>query len=59
MWSWWKQVFGFDFSVLEMLGTGTLEALGGHAATGIVKSVGGEDGENLSSEHEFRISFIT
>jgi acyl carrier protein len=30
--TWWKQTFGFDISVLEMLGMGTLEALGKHAA---------------------------
>jgi aryl carrier-like protein len=30
--AWWKQTFGFDVSVLEMLGMGTLEALGKHAA---------------------------
>lgn len=29
--AWWKQTFGFDVSVLEMLGMGTLEALGKHA----------------------------
>ena len=36
--SWWKSVFEFDISVLEMLGLGTLEALGQHAATGLMKS---------------------
>ena len=34
---WWRQVFGFDISVLEMLGIGTLEALGQHAAQGLLK----------------------
>jgi aryl carrier-like protein len=33
--AWWKQVFGFDTSVLEMLGMATLEALGQHAAKGL------------------------
>lgn len=30
--AWWRQAFGFDISVLEILGMGTLEALGEHAA---------------------------
>ena len=30
--AWWKQAFGFDVSVLEMLGMGDLEALGGHVS---------------------------
>lgn len=30
--AWWKQAFGFDISVLEMLGMGNLEALGRHAS---------------------------
>ena len=34
--SWWKQAFGFDISVLEMRGIGTLEALGQHAAKGLI-----------------------
>ncbi|CAG8955553.1 hypothetical protein HYFRA_00009507 [Hymenoscyphus fraxineus] len=34
---WWRQVFGFDISVLEMLGTGTLDALGKFAAKGLAK----------------------
>ena len=33
--SWWKQVLKFDISVLEMLGMGSLEALGQHAAEGL------------------------
>ena len=33
--SWWKQTFGLDISVLEMLGMGTLEVLGKHAAEGL------------------------
>ncbi|KAI1098293.1 putative polyketide synthase [Jackrogersella minutella] len=39
---WWKVSFGFEVSLLEMLGMGTLEALGRHAATGLYKSLGGE-----------------
>ncbi|APA16269.1 hypothetical protein sscle_16g110390 [Sclerotinia sclerotiorum 1980 UF-70] len=30
--AWWKQAFGFGISVLEMLGMGNLEALGGHVS---------------------------
>lgn len=37
---WWKQVFGFDISVLEMLGMGTLEVLGKFAASGLLKHWG-------------------
>ncbi|KAF1843632.1 polyketide synthase [Cucurbitaria berberidis CBS 394.84] len=37
---WWKQVFGFDISVLEMLGMGTLEQLGKLAASGLLKQWG-------------------
>ncbi len=40
---WWKQVFGFDVSVLEMLAMGTLEALGMHAADGLLKHFHGND----------------
>ena len=36
--AWWKQVFGFDISVLEMLGMGTLEALGQHAIDGLTQA---------------------
>jgi hypothetical protein len=32
---WWKSVFGFDISVLEMMGMGSLEDLGAHAAKGM------------------------
>ena len=35
--SWWKQAFGYDIGVLEMLGMGTLEALGRHAAEGLMQ----------------------
>jgi aryl carrier-like protein len=34
--AWWKLTFGFDVSVLEMLGMGTLEALGKRAAEGLL-----------------------
>ena len=37
--SWWKQSFGFDIGVLEMLGMGTLEALGRHAADGLMQVI--------------------
>ncbi|KAI4159927.1 MAG: hypothetical protein LQ342_006143 [Letrouitia transgressa] len=29
--TWWRQTFGFDISVLQLLGLGTLEGLGQHA----------------------------
>lgn len=38
-------MFGFDISVLEMLGMGTLEALGKHAAEGLLSLVQGEGKE--------------
>lgn len=41
--TWWKQTFGFDISVLEMLGMGDLEVLGSHAAERLVQIVE-EDG---------------
>ncbi|OJI87738.1 hypothetical protein ASPTUDRAFT_61784 [Aspergillus tubingensis CBS 134.48] len=34
---WWKLVFGFDISVLEMMGMGSLNALGAHAAKGMLR----------------------
>ncbi|KAJ3494818.1 hypothetical protein NLG97_g3829 [Lecanicillium saksenae] len=34
---WWKGTFGFEISLLDMLGMGTLELLGKHAATNILK----------------------
>lgn len=34
--AWWKQMFGLDISVLEMLSMGTLEALGKQAAGGLL-----------------------
>lgn len=42
--AWWKQTFGFGISVLEMLGKGTLEALGQHAAEGLIQSVSAGQG---------------
>ena len=42
--AWWKQAFGFDISVLEMLGMGTLEALGQHAVEGLIKVASVERG---------------
>jgi NAD(P)-dependent dehydrogenase (short-subunit alcohol dehydrogenase family)/aryl carrier-like protein len=41
--SWWRQAFGFDISVLELLGMGNLDGLGRHAAEGVLKT--------LSEEH--------
>ncbi|KAI1209352.1 fatty acid synthase S-acetyltransferase [Annulohypoxylon truncatum] len=35
--TWWKQVFAFDISVLEMLGMGSLDALGQHAVEGLLR----------------------
>ncbi|KAL9019704.1 MAG: hypothetical protein Q9185_003042 [Variospora sp. 1 TL-2023] len=37
--NWWKQVFGFKISVLEMLGMGSLEAVGEYAVEGLLKMV--------------------
>ena len=42
--AWWKQVFSFDISVLEMLGMGSLDALGQHAADRLLR-IATEDGE--------------
>ncbi|KAL8728510.1 MAG: hypothetical protein Q9166_005332 [cf. Caloplaca sp. 2 TL-2023] len=42
--NWWKQVFGFKISVLEMLGMGSLKALGEHAVEGLLKTVAAERG---------------
>jgi aryl carrier-like protein len=41
--SWWRQAFGFGISVLELLGMGSLDGLGKHAAEGVQKT--------LSEEH--------
>ncbi|KAI0172149.1 fatty acid synthase S-acetyltransferase [Hypoxylon sp. FL1284] len=47
--AWWKQVFSFDISVLEMLGMGSLDALGQHAAEGLLTVMAG-DGEKKGTE---------
>ncbi|PPJ57411.1 hypothetical protein CBER1_01404 [Cercospora berteroae] len=39
--NWWKQTFGFDISVLQLLGMGTLESLGKAAAEGMEKALNG------------------
>lgn len=36
--AWWQQMFGFDIGVLEMLGMGTLEALGQHAVDRLIEA---------------------
>ncbi|KAF4976126.1 hypothetical protein FZEAL_7145 [Fusarium zealandicum] len=38
--SWWRQAFGSDISVLELLGMGNLDGLGRHAADGLLKVFG-------------------
>ncbi|KAJ8062604.1 hypothetical protein OCU04_009128 [Sclerotinia nivalis] len=43
--AWWKQAFGFDISVLEMLGMGNLEALGGHVSERLLQIIA-EDSKN-------------
>ncbi|WYZ46092.1 hypothetical protein EsH8_IX_000317 [Colletotrichum jinshuiense] len=54
--SWWKGEFGFDISVLEMLGMGSLLALGNRAVSGLKESLGeasvenGENGEKHDTE---------
>jgi len=45
---WWKQYFGFDISVLEMLGMGTFEGLAQHAANGLLAKYV----EEPSTDHE-------
>jgi NADP-dependent 3-hydroxy acid dehydrogenase YdfG len=42
--SWWKGVFGFDISVLEMLGMGSVLALGERAVEGLLARVEAESG---------------
>lgn len=39
---WWKQAFGLDISVLEIMASGTLEELGKVAAEGVRKKLTGE-----------------
>jgi len=38
--NWWRQAFGFDITVLELLGMGNLELLGKHAAEGLERVLG-------------------
>ena len=33
---WWKLTFGFEISTLDMLGLGTLEAMGRRIAEGLI-----------------------
>lgn len=42
--TWWKQAFGFNISVLEILGMGSLEALGQYAAEGLKQAALAERG---------------
>ncbi|KAH0434137.1 KR domain-containing protein [Colletotrichum camelliae] len=58
--SWWKGIFGFDISVLEMLGMGSLLALGERAANGLKEiQIGSnqeiEGGEKHSTEDYLRL----
>ncbi|KAI0889325.1 fatty acid synthase S-acetyltransferase [Annulohypoxylon maeteangense] len=46
--AWWKQVFSFDISVLEMLGMGSLDALGQHAAEGLLRVLAENDDQKGS-----------
>jgi aryl carrier-like protein len=46
--AWWKQVFFFDISVLEMLGMGSLDALGQHAAENLLRIATEESEKNGS-----------
>ena len=36
--NWWRQTFGMDISVLQLLGFGTLEELGRQAVIGMSKA---------------------
>ena len=47
--AWWKQVFSFDISVLEMLGMGSLDALGKHVAESLLR-IAMEENEKSGSE---------
>ncbi|KAI1388535.1 putative polyketide synthase [Hypoxylon trugodes] len=46
--AWWKQVFSFDITVMEMLGMGSLEALGQHAADETLRIVTENASQNVS-----------
>jgi hypothetical protein len=37
--SWWRQTFSFDITVLELMGMGTLDALGKRATEGLLKAM--------------------
>ena len=37
--NWWRQAFGLDISVLQLLGLGTLGGLGKHAVEGLLKTI--------------------
>lgn len=39
--NWWRQVFGLDISVLQLLGLGTLEGLAKQAVEGLLKAIEG------------------
>ncbi|KAI1347996.1 putative polyketide synthase [Xylaria sp. FL0043] len=45
--AWWRQVFGFEISVREMLGTGTLSVLGRYAANGLLKQLKDKEASNV------------
>jgi NAD(P)-dependent dehydrogenase (short-subunit alcohol dehydrogenase family) len=61
--SWWKMSFGFDISVLEMLGMGSMQALGEHAAKGLqarwtskdIGGGGGVDAETITHEEYLKM----
>ncbi|KAF3067200.1 Lovastatin diketide synthase LovF [Daldinia childiae] len=44
--SWWKSTFGFDISVLEMLGAGSMKALGEKAVEGLKERFGASGNED-------------
>ena len=48
--AWWKNIFSFDISVLEMLGTGSIVALGKHAANGLKARFEGEGGKDQQGD---------
>ena len=47
---WWKQAFGIAVSVLEIMGSGTLEGLGELAASGVKGKILGEEGKDSSEK---------
>ncbi|KAK0370311.1 KR domain-containing protein [Colletotrichum limetticola] len=51
---WWKGVFGFEVSVLEMLGMGSLLALGERAVRGLKELVGeaGDERQEPGEKHD-------